>query len=107
MGKRLPYTPNSQIKSALRRLFLRSREHSAVLKRDKYTCTVCGTKKSVAKGKEVYVEVHHIDHIDNWQELYKAIRLYLLCDPDKMTTLCKECHRDEGLTNRKDTNNDD
>ena len=92
MSKKLPYTPNSQIRSALRRLFLRSRERGAALKRYAYTCAECGRKKSRAKGKEVYVEVHHVDGVLNWNALFEAIRQYLLCDPKKLVILCKECH---------------
>jgi len=97
VGKRLPYTPNSQIKSALRRLWLRSRERASAIKRDKYTCQRCHRKQSVAKGKEFKVEVHHnINSVDiNWEELYKVVRKYLLVDPKKLTTLCKECHDEE------------
>ena len=83
MGKRLPYTPNSRIKAALRQLFLRSRERAKCLKDAKYTCK-CGAKQSRAKGKEVYVEVHHKEGICNWAELYSVVREYLLCDPKKM-----------------------
>ncbi len=92
MPKKLPYTPNSRIKSMCRQLFLRSREHAAVLKRDKYTCQTCGKKKSVAKGKEVKVQVHHRNNITNWQEIYDTIRKHLLCDPAEMEVLCKGCH---------------
>ena len=92
MGKRLPYTPNSQIRSALRKLFLRSREHAAVLKRDKYTCQGCGSKKSTAKGREVYVEVHHRHGVTNWPELFATVRMFLLTDPEDMETLCEDCH---------------
>lgn len=92
MGKRLPYTPNSKIKNALRKLFLMSRERSLAIKRDNYTCQICGAKQSRAKGKEVYVEVHHEEGILNWQDLYDSIRKHLLCSPDKMKTLCKKCH---------------
>ena len=59
MGKRLLITPNSKIKASLRQLFLRSRERAAAIKRDGYTCQVCGAKQSRAQGREVYVEVHH------------------------------------------------
>ena len=95
MGKRLPYTPNGQIRSALRALWLRSRERSAALKRDQNTCQRCGRKKSVAKGRECKVEVHHLGGVLNWDKLIGAIREYLLCDPDKLETICVDCHRRE------------
>lgn len=102
MGKKLPYTPNSLIKSALRRLFLRSRERGAALKRDQYTCQCCGVKQSRAKGREVYVEVHHAKGVPNWDEIYGVIREHLLCDPVDMVTLCKKCHKDKGAQNELD-----
>jgi len=89
-------TTNSQIRAALRRLFLRSRERAAALKRDNYTCQDCGAKQSRAKGKEVYVQIHHKEHILNWSELFKAVRGYLLCDPSELETVCKECHKKKG-----------
>ena len=92
MGKKLPYTPNSQVRSALRKLFLRSRERAAAIRRDKYTCQACGVKQSRAKGKEVNVEVHHKEGILNWELLFEAVRFYLLCKPDDLITYCKECH---------------
>lgn len=92
MGKRLPHTPNSSIKSALRRLFLRSRERAAVLRGSGYTCAACGLKQSKAKGREVYVEVHHLAGVCNWDKLYEAIRQHLLCSPDDMVCLCSSCH---------------
>ncbi len=95
MGKRLPYTPNSRIKGALRQLWLRSRERASAIKRDNYTCQCCGGKQSRAKGKEFYVEVHHKENTLNWEMIYAAIRKYLFCDPDDLVTLCKECHNDE------------
>jgi len=94
MGKRLPYTPSSQIRSALRRLWLRSRERSAAIKRDGYCCQICGVKQSRAKGREVYVEVHHKDGVANWDALIEAVRKYLLCDVDGLQTVCKSCHKD-------------
>jgi len=95
MAKKQPHTTNTQIRSALRRLFLRSRERAKRLKDDSYCCQVCGVKQSRAKGKEVYVEVHHKEGVCNWNELFKAIREFLLCDPDLMETLCKECHKEK------------
>ena len=95
MSKRLEYTPNNIIKSALRRLWLRSRERAVAIKRDKYTCQKCDRKQSSAKGKEFKVEVHHKKGVCNWNEIYDCIRKNLLCSPDDMETLCKECHKDE------------
>ena len=97
MGKRLPYTPKSQIRSALRNLFLRSREHQAVLKRDGYTCQECGAKQSKAKGREVKVQVHH-EHPINWERIFDVVYEELLVAPIYMVTLCEDCHdkqRDE------------
>ena len=91
MGKKLPYTPSSQIRTALRRLWLRSRERQAALKRDKYTCQRCGGKQSKAKGREFAVEVHHKSLV-SWEELVFTIRQYLLHNPDKLETLCLKCH---------------
>ena len=96
MGKKLPYTPNSQIRSALRKLFLRSRERSAAIKRDGYTCQRCGLKQSTARGREVKVQVHHKDGVENWSALFEAVRSYLLSDPSTMETLCESCHKKEG-----------
>lgn len=92
MGKKLPYTPNSKIKAALRQLWLRSRERAKALRRDQYTCQSCGKKQSKTKGKEFKVEVHHQKGVLNWDAMYKSIREHLLCDPKHLETLCKECH---------------
>jgi len=93
--KRADYTPSSTIRASLRRLFLRSRERQFALKRDGYTCRHCGKKQSRAAGREVYVEVHHKDGIDNWAELIEAVRQKLLCNVDDLETLCKDCHSEE------------
>ena len=93
MGKRQPGTPKSQIISALRMLFLRSRERAAVLKRDNSTCWTCKKKASKAKGKECKVEVHHIDPV-RFDKLVEHIRFELLVPPEEMATYCKECHKD-------------
>lgn len=94
MGKRLLYTTNSIIKHALRNLWLRSREHQAALKRDNYSCQSCGAKQSRARGREVFVEVHHVDGID-WSGLFDVIRKRILQDPSKLVTLCKKCHEEK------------
>jgi len=89
-----PITPDSRIKSALRALWLRSKERQAALKMNDRSCKDCGAKHSVAKGREVKVEVHHVEGVLNWQEIYAAVRRNLLCDPMKLETLCKECHKE-------------
>jgi 5-methylcytosine-specific restriction endonuclease McrA len=92
--KKRPNTPKSQIRSALRRLWNRSRERSAALKRDGYCCQECGKKQSKAKGREVAVVVHHLDGI-NWDGLVELVSRRLLQDPSKLTTLCVACHEEE------------
>jgi len=93
MAKKLPTTPNSQIVSALRQLWLRSRERSAAVKRDSNTCQVCDVKGSAAKGREVKTEVHHLQAGDiAWNRIIRVIRAELLCDPAGLMTLCKPCH---------------
>ena len=88
-------TTDSQIKSALRRLWLRSKERAEILKQSEYTCAECGVKQSKAKGKEQKVEVHHKEGILNWQEIYDAIRKNLLCDVDGLEVLCPDCHSEK------------
>ena len=92
MGKRQPNTPRSRVRAALRQLWLRSRERAAALKRDDRTCQYCGKKQSKAKGKEVKVEVHHINGIDNWDKIIDIVYAGLLVSPDNLETVCKECH---------------
>lgn len=94
MGKKLPSTPRSRVRSAIRQLWLRSRERQSALKRDRYTCCVCHAKQSRTKGKEVYVEVHHANgHIANWEHVIDVIFESILCDPRYLETLCHDCHK--------------
>jgi len=94
MGKKQPNTPRSRVKSALRQLWLRSRERAAALKRDNYTCQKCGRKQSKAKGNEFKVEEHHIDGIQ-WEDMVDYIFKHLLVNPSRLRTLCKGCHDEE------------
>jgi 5-methylcytosine-specific restriction endonuclease McrA len=96
MGKRLPNTPRSKVRAAIRQLWLRSRERAAALKRDKYCCQRCGVKQSRKKGAEVYVEVHHKNLITNWEEIINCIFENVLVNPDELETLCVQCHDLEG-----------
>ena len=91
MGKRLPYTPNSRIRQALRVLWLRSRERLTALQNTDYCCSVCGIKQTAAKGKEIKLTVHHLKGVD-WDGLFDDIRKRLLQDPKDLTPLCKDCH---------------
>ena len=92
-------TPKSRVRGMLRQIFLRSRERSDCLKRDKYTCQHCGVKASHKKGQEQVVHVHHIKGIKIWDEVIDKIYDELLCHPDDLITLCPDCHNkvdDEG-----------
>lgn len=91
MGRKSLHTPTSRIKSALRKLWLRSRERASAIRRDKYTCQTCGVKQSRAKGREVFIEVNHKRSI-RWKEIIEFIRAELLCEPEHLETLCKDCH---------------
>jgi hypothetical protein len=90
-SRKKPITTNTMIRSALRMLFLRSRERAQAMKDANYTCAQCGKKQSRAKGKEIYVEVHHLDGVD-WSGLFDEIRRRLLHTSDRYQVLCKECH---------------
>jgi hypothetical protein len=93
-SKNKEVTPRSQVRQALRLLWMRSRERAEALKRDNNTCQMpgCGKKKSVAKGREVKVECHHNENIGNWDVVIDSIYRHILCHHDHLTTLCKECH---------------
>ena len=105
--RRKPVTPKSQIVSALRRLWLRSRERAAALKEQRNTCQKCGKKGSVAKGREVKIAVHHKDGID-WSGVADLIRERVLQDPSRLECLCGECHNDahDGALKGKGDGND-
>jgi len=90
---KLPYTPRSRIRSALRQVFLRSRERAHVLKESKYTCQECGVKQTKTKEKTIKVNVHHKSGIDNWDKIIDMIYDQLLNEED-LEVLCKECHLD-------------
>ena len=98
MGVKLPYTPNSRIRQALRILWMRSRERAAALRRHDYRCGICNVKQSAAKGREVKLMVHHMDGVD-WDGLFDDIRRRLLVDPDRLLPVCKECHDKQHAAN--------
>lgn len=95
MGKKSLATPRGRVRSAIRKLWLRSRERAAALKRDGYTCQKCHRKQSKAIGREFDVQVHHLAGIGNWEKVIDMIFEEILCSPDQMQTICKECHHKE------------
>jgi 5-methylcytosine-specific restriction endonuclease McrA len=92
MGKKLPYTPASRIMAWVRRGWTQSRENAKARKDANYSCCKCGAKQSRAKGKEVYIEVHHVNKI-NREKIVKVIREEMLDVPQ--IVLCKSCHKAE------------
>ncbi len=92
MGKRLATTPRSQVRSALRKLWLRSRERQAALKRDGYKCVECGKKQSRAKGREQSVEVDHLRGA-GIEKVIDAVYRDLLVAPEHLETVCPEDHK--------------
>jgi 5-methylcytosine-specific restriction endonuclease McrA len=94
MGKRLETTPRSRVRAALRQLWLISRERAKACKIQNNTCRKCGKKKSVAKGKEVKIEVHHLDGID-WNGIIDMVIERILPDPSRLEVLCVDCHKKE------------
>jgi len=91
MGVRVPYTPTSRIKQALHVLWMRSRERGQALRNTGYTCCYCKRKQSTAKGKELKLDVHHLDGI-KWDQIIAFIRKELLQDPSRLAPACRECH---------------
>lgn len=73
---------------------MKSRERAAALKRESNCCEICKSKQSVAKGREIKLEVHHLDGIE-WDKIIEYIYRHLLCDPSKLEVLCKSCHDSE------------
>ena len=85
-------TSRARIKGQLRQMWVRSYERAATMKRDGYSCTECGIKQSKKKGFEVKINIHHKEGIDAWDEIIDLIEKHLLCAPDKLETLCEDCH---------------
>ena len=94
MSKKLPTTPRSKVRAAIRQLWLRSRERACAIKRDNYSCVHCGVKQSKKKGFEQKVEVHHLDGIE-WDNIIDYIFRHVLIDPKRLETICPECHKKE------------
>lgn len=95
MSRKQARTPRSKVRSALRQLWLRSRERSAAIKRENGSCEGCGKKQSRAKGREVKIEVHHNAGAIPWEHLIDEVYRHLLCEPKHLTVFCAECHAKE------------
>lgn len=98
MGKKLLTTPRSKIRAMIRQLWLRSRERAKVLKEAGYRCNRCDVKQSKAKGKEVALNVHHVDRID-WDGVVDIIIERVLAG--ELEVLCIPCHNDEHAEERE------
>lgn len=94
-SRKLPTTPRSRVRSALRTVWLRSRERAARLKQAGNCCERCGIKASKAKGREVSVQVHHRDGVSNWEAVIDAVYRELLVDPALLEAICETCHQAE------------
>jgi predicted HNH restriction endonuclease len=92
MGKRVPYTPRSQIVSAIRKVWLRSRERAQTIKQTGGRCCLCDVKQSSAKGKEMKLAVHHAKHRPDWDRVIAVIREEVLQTPEDLWPLCPCCH---------------
>lgn len=87
-------TTRAAVKSALRRLWLRSPERAAVLKHSGYRCSHCGIKQTKAGPKEnhVKVNVHHVNEID-WDSFIDKVIEEIFSAEQKV--LCVKCHKAE------------
>jgi hypothetical protein len=90
-------------------VWMRSPERAAALKRDNYTCQTpgCNKKQSKAKGREIKVQVHHIEGIFDWKEVLDFILASgLFCDMKFLITHCEECHKKEKRKNNREVKNE-
>lgn len=94
MAKKKESTPRSRVRSALRAVWLRSRERAAAIKREGGRCECCGKKQSAAKGREVRLEIHHKEGVA-WEQIIDLVYEQLLCHPDRLEVLCTDCHQEE------------
>jgi sarcosine oxidase delta subunit len=95
-GMRRPRTPRGVIRERLRKyLWLMSNERAYAVKRDHNTCQRCGAKGSVARGREVKIEVHHKSGKAGLDAAVTAIMDTLLPDPAELECVCYDCHKKE------------
>jgi len=106
--KKRTKTNLTHIIRALRQVWLHSPERAMALKRDKYTCQICGKKQSNAKGKEHKVIVHHLIPCGEVKELkdFGQFIERLFCHPDYLMTVCSstygDCHKNAPIYKNTD-----
>jgi 5-methylcytosine-specific restriction endonuclease McrA len=83
MRKNMLKTPRSRITSALRRLWLYSRERAYAVKQGR-RCSMCGSKDKL--------EVHHVKPAD-MDRIVDTIYEELLIGSEGLNVLCRTCHR--------------
>ena len=90
-------TPDAPLRSWLRRIWMKCNEKAYANKREGYCCERCNVKQSRAKGREVYIEVHHKNKEGNiqWDDIIDLIYERVLVHPDNLEILCKACHHEE------------
>ena len=79
--------------SALRMIWLRSRERGDAIKETDRRCCCCGVRQSAAKGREAALTVHHL-HRPNWERILTVIKEELFSEPVYLWPMCNECHED-------------
>lgn len=96
-SRKKPQTPRSRVRSALRRVWLMSRERAAALKLSGHKCEACGELSVDRKGGTVKLEVHHLNGIE-WENIIDYVFRHILVDPKELEVLCKDCHAKEHET---------
>lgn len=105
VSRKKPNTPRGRVKSVLRRLFFKSRERSAAIRREKGCCERCGASPKL--DKEVKIEVHHKKGV-KWEQMLNMLYKELLCNPEELEVLCSKCHEieTEKQTKKREDRND-
>lgn len=86
---------SSSNKNALRKRFDYKVWRELVFRRDAWTCQECGAISG--KGKQVYLEAHHIKSFNDFPKLRY--------DVSNGITLCRDCHKKENIKQMKGNKN--
>ncbi len=93
--KKSDITTKAWLTSGLRRMWMKSKERYAAIKRDNATCVKCGRKRSVAKGREVKINVHHKSGKIDWDAIVEVLKRELFVPVEELEVECVECHKKE------------